>query len=149
PPCPPRTCDHADQPIEDRRPPRHEHHGGRAGLYDPVGPAEQPHDEAAPDHPPAPPQAPREGLEVLEALLQPLGFVLPAAQPEGERALGGGDVGHVRPSSVTRTSTSTGYPARSRAARPPSSRSTTASTPSTRPPRSPPPGSPVRRTRPW
>src|SRR3989449_479972 len=133
PPVPTALLDHADERIEDRRPPRHEHHGGRAGVYVPGSPAEQTHAEAAPHPPPAPPQAPREGLEVLEALLQPLGFVLPAAQPEGERALGGGD-GHVRPSSVTRTSTSTAYPARSRAARPPSSRSTTASTPSTRPP---------------
>src|SRR5205807_8910333 len=45
----------------------------------------QAHDEPAPDHPPAPPQAAREGLEILEALLQPLSLVLPAAEPEGER----------------------------------------------------------------
>src|SRR5207245_3177592 len=95
----------------------------------------QAHDEPTPHHPPAPSQAAREGLEVLEALLHPLGFVLPAAEPEGERAAGrGGGVSHVRPSSVARTSTSTAYPALSKVVRPPSSRSTTARTPSTRPP---------------
>src|SRR3989442_9686650 len=124
--------------MEARSPPRHEHHGGGPGLYDPVGPTEQAHHEPAPDHPPAAPQAAREGLEILEALLQPLGFVLPAAEPEGERARGGGGgVSHVMPSSVARTSTSTAYPAPSRAVRPPPSRSPTASTPTTRPP--PPP----------
>jgi len=81
---PAALVDEAQQLVQKGGPARHQHDGRGAGLDRARNPPDQAEDESDADHQAPHPVAARDGLEVLEPLLEAGGVVLPASHPRGE-----------------------------------------------------------------
>src|SRR6266536_579254 len=128
--------DERDDRVEHRGAAGDEHDRAEARVGDAAQFAEHTENEQRGGDGPAAPVAAVECFEVLEALLERGGVVVPATRAGGERqaADGLGHCGGPNPKSDAVRNASTTYPSRSSASRPPSSRSSTTITPSTLPP---------------
>jgi hypothetical protein len=76
---PAALVDHPHECVHDETRAEPRHHRRRLSAYHPHPPPHQPQEEDADRDPPAATVAAGEGVEVLQALLEPRGFVLPSA----------------------------------------------------------------------
>src|SRR5687768_15969649 len=134
---PPALVDHPHERVDHRARAGDQDDRSESGADHSSEPAERAQQEERAGDGPAAAVAPLERLEVLEALLDCGGIVVPAANARAKGWTRGGHctIGwEMRPRSVAVRNASTRYPALSSVSRPPSCRSTTAITPSTWPP---------------
>ncbi|PYP93682.1 MAG: hypothetical protein DMD34_11380 [Gemmatimonadetes bacterium] len=82
---PPALVYHVEQQVEDQPPARDEDHRPRTRPHGTDGPPDQAEGKPDAHQPPAPAEAARDGLDVLEPLLQARSLVRPPPHARGER----------------------------------------------------------------